>query len=107
MKSNKNRFDKEEDIIAFLATHKFVNKESGRSSWYNSKISKWYMNLGYGEACSDISFTIIEWNNNSAKLKLKIDRGAPVIINIQLNSNTASYSESCGGMTIIFSAIDK
>ena len=108
MKSNKKRFDKEEDIIAFLATHKFVNNEFEIASWYDSKITKWYMDFGHGETYYDISYTIIEWNRNSAKLKLKIDRGgAPVIINVQLNSTSASYSESCGGETRTYSVIDR
>jgi len=106
MKSNKRRFDKEEDIIAFLATHKFVNKELEISSWYNSKITKRYMCFGEFEGSHDISYTIIEWNRNSAKLKLN-GGGAPIIVNIQLNSTSASYSESCAGETRKFSVIDK
>ena len=106
MKSNKKRFDKEEDIIAFLATHKFVNKEFEISSWYNSTITKWYIGFGQNEGSYDISYTIIEWNRNSAKLKLN-GGGAPIIVNIQLNSTSASYSESCAGETRKFSVIDK
>ena len=106
MKSNKNRFDKEEDIIAFLATHKFVNKELEISSWYNSQITKWYISLGQIEGSYDINFTIIEWNRNSAKLKLT-GGGAPTIVNIVLNSKSASYSESCAGETKKYSVIDK
>ena len=106
MKSNKNRFDKEEDIIAFLATHKFVNKELEISSWYNSQITKWYISLGQIEGSYDINYTIIEWNRNSAKLKLT-GGGAPTIVNIVLNSKSASYSESCAGETRKYSVIDK
>ena len=107
-KRNIKKFAKEEDIIAFLATHKYVNKDFGKSSWYDSKISKWYMDYGSGVSCYDISYEIVEWNSNSAKLKLKIDRGgAPIIVQIQLNSNSSSYSESLGTETRHFSVIDK
>ena len=107
-KRNIKKFAKEEDIIAFLATHKYVNKDFGKSSWYDSKISKWYMDFGHVETYYDISYEIVEWNSNSAKLKLKIDRGgAPIIVQIQLNSNSSSYSESLGTETRHFSVIDK
>lgn len=107
-KRNIKKFAKEEDIIAFLATHKYVNKDFGMSSWYDSKISKWYMDYGHGETYYDISYEIVEWNSNSAKLKLKIDRGgAPIIVQIQLNSNSSSYSESVATETRHFSVIDK
>lgn len=107
-KKNIKKFAKEEDIIAFLATHKYVNKDFGMSSWYDSKISKWYMDYGHGETYYDINYEIVEWNSNSAKLKLKIDRGgAPIIVQIQLNSNSSSYSESVATETRHFSVIDK
>ena len=108
LKTNKRRFDNEKDILAFLATHKFVNEEYERSSWFDSKITKMFLWMGQFEASNEISYTIIEWNSNSAKLKVKSNRGgSPIIVSIQINSTSASYSESCSGMTINYSVIDK
>ena len=41
-------------------------------------------------------------------VKVKSNRGgSPIIVSIQINSTSASYSESCSGMTINYSVIDK
>ena len=114
-KRNIKKFVKEEDIIAFLATHKFVMKEREVevSVWYDSKISKKYE--GWRQAGEDlynwsyeISYEIVEWNSNSTKLKLKnVSGGAPTIVQLQLNSNSSSYSESVAAETRHYSVIDK
>lgn len=108
LKNDKKRFDKEKDVLDFLATHIFVNNDLECSSWYNSNISKWYMKYGQTEGHYDITYTITDWNTNSAKIKIYIGNGGmPVIIDIKLGKDYASYSEICGGETRKFSVTNK
>lgn len=108
MKTGKTRFDNETDVIGFLATHKFVNADYRMAVWYDSKLTQWCMDFGQGDVKEDISYIIKEWNANSAKIEMNLKKGGmPVIINVTLEDGSASYSESCGGMTRSFTVEDK
>jgi hypothetical protein len=107
-KGNIRTFTCEDHVVAFLAIHKFVNEDYEISSWYDSKISLWYMSFpSVPEASRKISYTIMEWNSNSAKVKIKAEGGGIIIVNVKLGSTSASYTESAGGFTREFKVVDK
>ena len=103
LKNSKQSFDSENDIILFLVTHKFVNYDYELTSLYDSTMTKWQINNGYYNIDR---YNIIEWNSKYAKLKLYIG-GTIVIITISLDGENTTYTESCGGTTNYFRAVNK
>lgn len=110
LRMTKLSFDDEHDVIAFLATHKFVSEEFSRCSWFDSGITQWHYEFGeagsvHGYQAID-SYKILEMSSDHAKIKFVMGNTA-LIANIKIEGDTATYTESASGVSISFIAVNK